>query len=687
MKRTRKQRAIRWSQLLCSGGLVGLCLPATQASATTEPQQTAPTAVMAEGLSADETVPDFEAATSGTAELAALAASNESNETDSDRVLLSTPEPDASQPVTDEVPGTDKPDAALVSFFGRSSTSMPLSDPRVSSSAKPPFSDTLTPTETGRPQFSPLAQVSPPEPPEIPPLPPETPVEPTEPPPPEEPVEPTPPAPPAADEPRVEVVDIQVIGSTVFDDDDFDPVLAEFEGRQLTLEELRQAADAITQLYLNNGYITSRAILANQTVTDGVVQLQVIEGVLADIQIDGAPRLQQYVRDRIALGGGTPLSQIDLENQLRLLRADPLIDNIEASLRAGEGLGESLLLVRVTAAKTFEANLILDTSSPTSVGVVRTGAEAVYRNPLGYGDQLSGSFYRATTGGSYLYNLTYKAPINPMNGTITARYLPSNFRIVDPPSIAALDVRGSSDVYDLTYRQPLIRTPQEELALSLGFRYRSGRTLISTGFTIDESRTSVIQFGQDYLRRDPQGAWALRSQFSLGTGLFDATSRPSPLPDGQFFSWLGQVQRAQVLNPDNLLIIQADVQLSANSLLGSEQFVIGGPQSVRGYNQNARFGDNGFRFSVEDRFVIQRDESGAPLLQVAPFVDMAAVWNTENDTTNDRNFLLGTGVGLLYQPIEPFDIRLDLGVPIVNLDEPGDNPQDVFLYLLLNYAL
>ncbi|MEM6353742.1 MAG: hypothetical protein AAF766_23595, partial [Cyanobacteria bacterium P01_D01_bin.14] len=201
MKRTRKQRAIRWSQLLCSGGLVGLCLPAAQASATTEPQQTVPTAVMAEGLSADETVPDFEEATSGTAELVELTELVESNESDPDRVLLSTPEPDASQPVTGEVSGTDKSDAALVSFFERSSSSMPLPDPRVSSSAKLPFSDTLTPTETGRPQFSPLAQVSPPEPPEIPPLPPEIPVEPTEPPPPEEPVEPIPPAPPAEDEP------------------------------------------------------------------------------------------------------------------------------------------------------------------------------------------------------------------------------------------------------------------------------------------------------------------------------------------------------------------------------------------------------------------------------------------------------------------------------------------------------
>ncbi|MEO1589696.1 MAG: ShlB/FhaC/HecB family hemolysin secretion/activation protein [Cyanobacteria bacterium J06632_22] len=546
-------------------------------------------------------------------------------------------------------------------------------------------SPTFSPvTATPRPlsEAAQLAQVGPPEPPELPPISPDTPIVPQPPSAPPEPV-----APPAEDSPRVDVVDIQVVGSTVFNAADFAPVLAEFEGRALTLEDLRRAADAVTQLYLNNGYITSRAVLANQTVTDGIVRLQVIEGRLAEIQIDGAPRLQGYVRDRIALGSGTPLSQIDLENQLRLLRVDPLIDNIEASLRAGEGLGESILLVRVTEADPLDANLVVDTSSPPSVGVVRMGAELTYRNPFGYGDQLTATAYRATTGGSHVYSLTYQAPVNAMNGTITARYLPSNFRIIDPPSIAALNVRGSADVYDISYRQPLIRTPQEEFALSLGFRHRSGRTLISTGFTIDESRTSVIQFGQDYLRRDPQGAWALRSQFSLGTDLFDATSRPSPLPDGQFFSWLGQVQRAQVLSPDNLLILQADVQLSANSLLGSEQFVIGGPQSVRGYNQNARFGDNGIRFSVEDRIVAQRNESGAPIIQIAPFIDMAGVWNSGSATANQQNFLLGTGVGFLYQPIDPLNIRVDVGVPLIKLNGAGDSPQDAFLYLLLNYAL
>jgi hemolysin activation/secretion protein len=496
----------------------------------------------------------------------------------------------------------------------------------------------------------------------------------------------TPPA-EATDAPRVDVQSIEVLGSTVFETADFEPILQPYLNRSLTIEELRQAADAVTQLYLNEGYITSRAILGNQTIANGQVQLQVIEGTLEDIQIEGSDRLANYVRDRISLGARTPLRQTDLENQLRLLRVDPLIENIEASLRAGSGLGQSVLIVRVAEADQLEGHLVLDTNSPPSVGTVRTGAELTYRNPLGYGDELRAVAYRATTGGSNLYELSYRAPINAMNGTITARFLPSNFEIIEPAAIAALNVEGSADVYELTYRQPLVRTPQEEFALSLGFRHRSGRTLLS-GIDIDESRTSVVQFGQDYLRRDAAGAWALRSQLNLGTSLLDATSRPSPQADGQFFSWLGQVQRAQLLNQDNLLIIQGDLQFSSDSLLGSEQFVVGGSQSVRGYSQNARFGDNGLRLSVENRTVVERNEDGSPVLQLAPFIDLATVWNSRAGTAaNDNRFLLGTGVGFLYQPLENLNIRVDVAAPLVRLNEAGDSIQDVFLYLNIDYRL
>ena len=495
-----------------------------------------------------------------------------------------------------------------------------------------------------------------------------------------EPAEPEPNAP--TNTTKVPIADIQVVGSTVFSAQDFEPVVAPYEGQALGLRELRQVADDITRLYLESGYITSRAVLSEQSIVDGVVQIRVVEGSLEAIQVEGTRRLVSYVRDRVNLANKTPLSQSDLEAQLQLLRADPLIDRIEASLRAGTGEGESLLIVRVLESPFFSGRAVFDTNSPPSVGVARMGIETTFNNLLGLGDRLSTSAFRSTAGGSNSYSFNYSLPLNAMDGTLQARFSPSTFALIDP-ELQALDVRGSSDTYELTYRQPLIRKPNEEFSLSLGFRHRTGETLVSD-VVIDSTRTSLFQFGQDYLKRDPKGAWGLRSQFNLGTGLFDATNRSDGEADGQFLSWLGQVQRAQVIDRNNLLLVQGSLQASPDSLLGADQFIIGGATSVRGYSQNARFGDNGFRASIENRTTVLRNDDGSPATQIAPFVDTAAVWNN-NGNTSEQRWLLGTGVGAIFNLLEDVQARLDVGIPLIEVDEPGDSDQSAFIYFSMDY--
>jgi len=522
----------------------------------------------------------------------------------------------------------------------------------------------------------------------------ETPVAPVEEPAPEPAPESIPPVPDDSSI-QIEVRQIEVVGSTVFDENDLAPVLEPFEGRSLTREELITVADAITQLYLDRGYITSRAVVADQTITDGIVQIVVVEGSLESIEVEGTERVNlSYVRDRVELGASTPLNQADLEDQLRLLRLDPLFDNVEASLQAGSGLGQSILTVRVTEADPFVSNFSIDNYSPPGIGSERIGIDLRYRSPTGLGDELAVAYYRSTTGGSNILDFSYRVPLNPMNGTLQLRYSPTDYRVTDP-EFEFLDIEGNSDLYEISFRQPLVRSPREEFALSLGFTHQDGQTFISdipTPFQFgpdDQGRssTSVIRFGQDYVRRDVRGAWALRSQFNLGIDLFDATINPEPVPDGRFFSWLGQAQRVQVLNPDNLLIVQADVQLTPDSLLPSQIFVIGGGQSIRGYRQNARSGDNGFRVSVENRTALQRDEAGIPTLQLAPFAEIGSVWNSDDNPNQlpDQTFLAGVGLGLIWEPLPDFTIRLDAALPLVDLSDRGENAQDYGFYFSINF--
>jgi hemolysin activation/secretion protein len=404
------------------------------------------------------------------------------------------------------------------------------------------------------------------------------------------------------------------------------------------------------------------------------------------------------VRSRLALGSHKPFSQSKLEEQLRLLQIDPLFTKVEASIRPGRTEGKSIVVVRVTEAEPFDLILSADNYSPPSLGSERLGVGVVYRNLTGLGDQISAAYYFSTrSGGSNLYDFAYQVPLNPMNGTLQFRTAINQVKVIQAP-FDIFDIRGESTLYEITYRQPLVRSLNQEFALSLGFTVQNGQTFTFAGPTPfgigpdseGNSQTRTIRFSQDYVQRSPQGVWGLRSQFNFGIGAFDATINPESKPDGEFFSWLLQLQRQQLLSKDNLLIAQLDLQLTPNGLLPSQQFVIGGGQSVRGYRQNVRAGDNGLRFSLENRISLQKDPSnGQDVLQLAPFFDLGFIWNVDNNPNiiQRQKFIGGLGLGVLWKPLPDFNLRLDYAVPLVELEDRGKNAQDDGFYFSVGYHL
>lgn len=515
------------------------------------------------------------------------------------------------------------------------------------------------------------------------------------------PQEPQPPVLPPPLEPQpgdsseiISVRRVEVTGSTILKPEQIAAITRPVEGRTLTRAELINATIIpLTKLYLDQGYLTSRAELA--AIEDGVVKIRIIEGTIARVEVEGTQRLNpSYVRDRVQLGITTPLNTTKLEDQLRLLRINPLFANVEATLRRSTSASTSDLIVRVTEAPALATSLSIDNYSPPSVGSERGSAALLYRNPTGIGDQASVA-YSVSTGASNIYDFNYQVPLNPMDGTLALRIAPNNTRVTESP-FNAFGIRGTSDLYEISYRQPIFRTFSEEFALSFGFAYQSSQTFIfdNQPFPFAQgadangvSSTSVFKFGQDYLRRDEFGAWLLRSQFSLGTGLFGATVNPSPIPDGRFFSWFGQFSRLQLLGSGNSLIFQGDLQLSANPLLPAQQYILGGAQSVRGYRQNIRQGDNGYRLSVEGRFPVVKNDSGLPVFQLAPFVEGGGVWNVDNhlNQPQDNRFLASIGLGLLWEPQPSLNVRLDYGLPLIYLPDRGNNLQDNGLYFSINY--
>lgn len=494
------------------------------------------------------------------------------------------------------------------------------------------------------------------------------------------------------------ITQVKLIGNTALSPEMLAPILMPLQGKNITREQVKAAAEAITQLYLSNGYVTSFAQFdpnAPMSVVNGVAQIKAIEGQIERIDVIGAVQTNpDYVRSRIGLGISTPLNANNVEDQLRLLRADPLFSNVTSSLRPSTEARKSLLVIQVEEAKQLAGSVGFDNYAPVSVGTERVSLGLSYRNLTGFGDLFSASYARSTSGGSNLYDFNYSIPINPMNGTIGIRYAPSDYRITDP-AFAPLNIRGANNLYDVVYRQPVIRTPREELAFSLGFAYQTGQTFLFENLAVPfgigpdsngVSTTSVFRIAEDYILRDVEGAWSLRSQINIGTGLFNATF--VTIPNAGFVSWTGQAQRVQVLGADALLVVSLDSQLSANPLLPSQQFTIGGAQSLRGFRQNARSGDNGVRLSLETRITAIRDqESKRSLLQISPFIDLGAIWNSGLNPTPSlsQNFLAAGGLSVTVEPISRLTLRLDAAIPFLTLQERGNNLQDAAVYFSTSY--
>lgn len=546
----------------------------------------------------------------------------------------------------------------------------------------------LQPFKPSNPQF---AQTNPNIPsgvlepirPSLPPLP-ATPPETPTPPPPLLPPPETPQTPPPQLGVTVKVKRVEVLGSTVFSPAELEAAVAPFIGKDATFEELLAIRTAITKLYTDKGYTTSGAFLPPQDVTDGVVEVQVVEGAIEKIEIQGLSRLRtNYVRSRIGLTTKPPVNLGRLEEALQLLQLDSQISTVQAELSAGTAPGLSVLTLNVKEAQPFTAALSVENRNSPSVGSIQGTAAISHNNVLGFGDRFSAEYGRSE--GVNTYNFGYAIPLNPRDGTLSVSYDHSSSRIIEKP-FSDFDINSDSYTFSLGFRQPIIRTPTTEFALALSLDSRQSETFLldelpfsfSPGPENGKSKVTALRFTQDWINRSANRVLAARSQFSFGVDALDATVNDIGI-DGRFTSWLGQFQVVQALGGGAILIARTGAQLTPDGLLPIEQFSIGGIDTVRGYRQNERVADNGIVGSIEVRYPIIRSPNRIGIIQLASFFDIGTVWNNQADVSREissPSTLASVGLGLLWQ-LDPYvSARLDWGIPLISISNGGNSLQD-----------
>jgi hemolysin activation/secretion protein len=482
----------------------------------------------------------------------------------------------------------------------------------------------------------------------------------------------------------------QVLGSTVFSDADFLEVLTPFIGRPLSLSELLNANQAVTDLYIENGYITTGSFVpAGQVVDDGVVVIQVVEGQLADISVQGSQRLNpDYLRSRINLIG-QPLNVNRLLRALQNLQVDPLIDNLSAELVETPNPGESELRVTVQEADSFSLQFQLNNYENPLVESFQQQVQLTELNLTGQGDNLTLTYQHA--GLSNTVQLDYALPISPRNTTLEASYSYVDSQVVEPP-LGLINPQTESNTWSLGIQHPLIQTPENQLTLGLNLSQRSSQTFLEPpglpripfGFPGSGAnqegfiQLTTLSFTQAWQQQSPESLLLLNSEFRLGLDFLGATGGDNASePSTEYLNWRGQFLWLQRLEPNWLLVARSAIQVSDRPLVSAEQFSLGGANNIRGYRTDQILADSGWLFSVELQKPILNWPEQNSTVTLATFLDYGLAWNQDNQAFNaSGRELAATGLGLIWDIDNRFNVRVDWGIPLINVPTIGDTLQE-----------
>ena len=374
---------------------------------------------------------------------------------------------------------------------------------------------------------------------------------------------------------QVFVKDIQVLGSTVFSDEEFQAVTEPYTNRLVNSEDLEELRTALTLLYVKQGFVNSGALLPDQDVSEGVITFMIVEGILKEIEIEGTKHFHDvYFTSRLFRSAGIPLNINPLQERLKMLLADTRIIRMNAELQPGLRRGEGVLHLKIEEASPYQLFGEFNNFQTPTVGAERGVGTGIHRNLLGFGDVFQFT-YAQSAGTEPLIDINYNLPFTPWDTAFIFRYRLANFSVIEEP-FTPLDIQLDTQIFSGTIRQPIYRTPQQEIGLAFAFEHLRNQTFVrgqpngalipgtgADGFQI----ITALRFIQDWVHRTTNQVFSARSRFSLGIDALDATINANPTPSGQFFAWIGQFQWARRLETGRIqLLSRMDFQFANRSL-------------------------------------------------------------------------------------------------------------------------
>jgi hemolysin activation/secretion protein len=454
---------------------------------------------------------------------------------------------------------------------------------------------------------------------------------------------------------------------TVFTAEQLRPYYESYLGKTVTLNDLTQIANAITAHYRSAGYILSRAYVPPQRVENGVVEIRIVEGSINRVRFEGVPTTSGWLAEYAdKIQNAKPLDAPSLERYLLLINDLPGVSAHAVIQPSADTPGTADVVVMIQE-KIMDGSLTVDNRGTRYMGPVEGGLTLNANNVLGLYDQTQLRGVGTTQFDEMHYAEIVHTEQLDSEGTKLA--VSAGYTHTAPDyKLAPFEIEGRDDVFSLDVSHPFLRSRQANLFGDVKFDVRQTDTS-SLNVPLYDDRLRVLRAGGSYDYVDDfAGINKVETELSKGfdwdaASSVGARSRATGEPD--FVKETAQASRLQPIGGPVNLYVAATGQWSADTLLTSEQFGIGGAEFGSAYDPSEIAGDSGLAGRAELQYARSGDLEYVQSFQLYGFYDIGAVWlRNPSNGQNPEASLADTGVGLRFNVMESLSGGLECALPL-----------------------
>ncbi len=385
--------------------------------------------------------------------------------------------------------------------------------------------------------------------------------------------------------------------------------------KKLDFAALDRLTDGISRHYRALGYTVGRAYLPAQQSTDGIIQINIIEGHFSAINIKNTSaintdRLEQTIANNLCSVGndkdcvGKFITDKGLERAILLIKDLPGV-TAASNLKPGTVTGTSELDVEIRGTKPNAYTIGFDNFGSQSTGVIRVNASADLNNLRHMGDQLSLALSTTTMTATKTGSASYSLPAGYEGQRIGFSFAKTQYRL--GAGFSATQTHGISNALSAFSSYPIVRSVNRSLYARVAGEVRGGINNVDTVGTSFRSNANVVRLGLSGDNVDGLGGGGYMVYSATVSAGYVGNSDPSDsgtngaFTAGRFSKLAYSIARQQSAVGALTFYSALNAQRAFKNLDGSEQTGLGGPSSTRGYGGEAG-GSTGANATMELRY-------------------------------------------------------------------------------------